>query len=203
MSTLHLVEIDADENIVEEIEVDDDILQALEKDEDTELSLSDEANDLYLVELDDNGEIADAVAIGQDDDETEDTELSLESRVDGLELSIASMLGKGAIGAGRAIVGKARSGFGAVKKSFKHGGAGDTFVRKNFGHKVRTAAVKTGRAIDANPIKSAAAAGAVGGFGVGSMLNKKRKPVTLSLSAEDLLTNKNPLLADVESRTAK
>lgn len=230
MSTLHLVEIDADENIIEELEVDDDVLQALEEDEDTELSLSDDDNEVYLVELDDDGDIVDAVAIGQDDDE--DTELSLSDRVDGLELSIASMLGKGA----RAIAGKARSGFGAVKSkiasfrkpddsfgagvfnrreragmALKSAGNAVAGKAKQFGASAKAAMKAAPGAVGRFAIKNkkafgAGAAGAGGGFAINTFAggNRKGKQLSLSLSADQLLSpDYNPLLADVESRTAK
>lgn len=229
MSTLHLVEIDADENIIEEIEVDDDILQALQDDGGTELSLSDDDNELYLVELDDDGDIVDAVAIGQDDYD-EDTELSLEDRVDGLELSIASMLGKGAIGAGRAIAGKARSGFAAVKNKIGKFRASFIKARPMGGPQAKrltgpvdskfgstdlirnTGMIKPKRVGLSGKGKLAVglAAGATGAYlgnAMGANSNAKsnaRKRKELSLSADQLLdADYNPLLADVESRTAK
>ena len=228
MSTLHLVEIDADENIIEEIEVDDDILQALQDDGGTELSLSDDDNELYLVELDDDGDIVDAVAIGQDDDE--DTELSLEDRVENLELSsIAAM--RGMLGsAGRAIAGKARSGFGAVKNKIGKFRASFIKARPMGGPQAKrltgpvdskfgstdlirnTGMIKPKRVGLSGKGKLAVglAAGATGAYlgnAMGANSNAKsnaRKRKELSLSADQLLdADYNPLLADVESRTAK
>lgn len=209
MSTLHLVEIDTEENIVDEVELDDEVLAQLnDADESTELSLAAEDNELYLVELDDEGNIVDAELLG--DDEGEETELSLENRVEGLELSIATMLGRGV----RAVGSAASKGFGAVKQSFKHGGAGDKLVRRAVGHKGRTAGIKIGRfvknsagatgaAIRNRPIASAAIGGAGAGAVAGGYLGRnaeRRRNTALSLSAEELLTDKNPLLADAAAR---
>ena len=254
MSTLHLVEIDADENIVEELEVDDEVLQALEENEGTELSLSGDDNEVYLVELNDDGEIVDAVAIGQDG-EDEDTELSLSDRVEQLELSsIAAM--RGMLGsAGRAIGSAASKGFGAVKSKInkfqvsravkhanrsggpkrlsdgRHGdygngpgningmlrGGGMKASRPSGGTmqtgimRHETIEGRSGRKLVGLSRKGkmavaagVGAAGVGGGFGINNYAGGDRKRKELSLSIDQLLdADYNPLLADVESRTAK
>lgn len=228
MSTLHLVEIDDEENIVDERELTDDILESLDEETgETELSLSDDNNSLYVVELDDAGNIVGAEMLGDDDaeDDTEDdTELSLSDRVEELELGLASFLGQKAMAAGRLAGRGAMKVKSAMGNSFSRGGTGNRLLRKG-----RIAAVKTGRAVRtmagqaattvggaiksggskaANGFKSLSTrnkAGVVGGTaaiggGMAYGVNRRRN-TSLSLSAAQLQSAEhNPMLADAQKR---
>lgn len=218
MSTLHLVELDDEDNILDEVELDDDILAALEsEDEDTELSLSDDNSRLALVELDDKGEIVAVEELGLEDDEEEeeDTELSQESESSEGDLELGAFSGFAKSGVVRNAAAK---GMGLVRRvkgalikgsaklpSMKRLGTSPNFVKGGTGALSKLSspvASASKRIVGLSPAGKAAVGGAAVGGAVGLAVGRRQRgrARALSLGNDLLLADKNPLLIDASAR---
>lgn len=236
MPTFHLVEVNSQNEIIDEVELTDDVLEnlgaQLDEDESAELSLSDEATDVVLVELDDNGEVASVESLtdeeseesedasdddSEDESDEDDSEDESDEEATGLSLSVAGMLGKlGTRISRRAAVGVGRAKGLLKKQSFgKHPKAGawpgekvKASIRTPMGRAALGKAVKpklaaVGSHLSRNKSSYAAAgAGVVGGMALKKGRGQRRS-MGLSLSADEQRSTKNPLIADAEIRTPK
>lgn len=209
--SLHLVELDADDEIIDEVEVDEDILEAIESiDESQELSLSDENNSLYIVELDDAGNIIDAEVI-EGGNEDQELSLGLLSAVKTGANIIRAGVRRGGVNLKRAIgptgIARARSIIPSLRKDAGTIGAG---IKS--GASSAMSGIKSGASAGFGRVKSAVMGSsrrtkAIVGTGVGAAgltamtPRRQRQEYSLSLSNEEQRSAKhNPLIADAELR---
>lgn len=217
MPTLHLVELDDEDNILDEVELDDEVIAALEsEDEDTELSLSDDNSRLAIVELDDDGEIVAVEELGAEDDEDgEETELSQEPETSEGDLELGMFSGFAKSGAVRNAAAKGMRLVRRVKGALTKGSAKLPSMKRlgtapNFVGSGSTALSKLSapvssaskRIVGLSPAGKAAVGGAAVGGAVGLAVGRRQRgrARALSLGNDLLVADKNPLLIDASAR---